>query len=159
TPSRFGSVESDLYRGSYPKPRNFPFLGLLRLRTILSLTPQPPNMDLITFCRENSITSTHVRVDKPKEGVPMSFSRVAHILQILVDINNHPLYVHCNDGTIVTGVVILCLRKLQLWTSASSVSEYRRYMREESIGESEMVFLEKFQGEIELPMILPDWLW
>ncbi|KAE8239573.1 hypothetical protein A4X06_0g8193 [Tilletia controversa] len=35
-------LSETIYRGTYPKPRNLPFLSRLYLRAILSLTPKPP---------------------------------------------------------------------------------------------------------------------
>lgn len=35
-PSNFGRVSSYLFRSAYPTPKNYPFLGTLRLKTILS---------------------------------------------------------------------------------------------------------------------------
>lgn len=158
-PFRYGVVEEDLFRGAYPKERNFRFLRRLRLKAILSLTPDPPNPALSAFCTENNITPIHIRVDKPKEHIPLSFQKTAQILAVLTDTANHPLFVHCLDGTGVTGAVILCLRKLQCWTMASILVESTRYHKEGVIGSEEAEFVEKFNAEIELPPRIPKWLW
>ncbi|KND01707.1 uncharacterized protein SPPG_03501 [Spizellomyces punctatus DAOM BR117] len=158
-PIRYGIVEEDLFRGAYPKERNFRFLRRLRLTAILSLTPEPPNADLSAFCVANNITSIHVRVDKPKEHVPLSFQKTSQILAILADPSNHPLFVHCLDGAGVTGAVIMCLRKLQCWTMASILVESTRYHKEGVIGSEEAEFVEKFNADIEVPPRLPKWLW
>ncbi|KAI8925122.1 protein-tyrosine phosphatase, partial [Entophlyctis helioformis] len=118
-PYRFAAVEDDLYRGGFPKDRNLRFLARLRLRTILSLTPDPPSDPaLLAFAAAHAITLIHIRVDKPKEAViPLSFPRVVQILQVLLDVaNTAPLYMHCLDGSLVTSVVVCCLRKLQCWS-------------------------------------------
>jgi hypothetical protein len=42
-----------VYRGAYPTLKNFHFLSRLRLRSIISLTPESPSADLKYFCRTN----------------------------------------------------------------------------------------------------------
>ncbi|KAI8816767.1 protein-tyrosine phosphatase, partial [Fimicolochytrium jonesii] len=158
-PFRYGQVEDDLYRGGYPKPRNFRFLTRLRLKSILSLTPEPANADLAAFCAEQKITALHVRVDKPKEHIPLTFQKTAQILAIVIDPNNYPLFVHCLDGAGVTSALIMCLRKLQCWTMSSILYESSRYNKEGTIGSEEGEFVEKFSAEVELPIRLPAWLW
>ncbi|KAJ3148766.1 hypothetical protein HDU89_004616 [Geranomyces variabilis] len=158
-PFRYGMVEEDLYRGAYPKPRNHAFLARLGLRTILSLTPDPANPSLAAFCAANRVTPLHVRVDKPKDHIPLSFAKTAQILSILVDPRHHPLFVHCLDGASVTAAVIMCLRRLQCWTMAPILAESTRYHKEGVIGAEEAEFVEKFNAEIELGPRLPRWLW
>ncbi|KAI8593109.1 tyrosine phosphatase family-domain-containing protein [Geranomyces variabilis] len=158
-PFRYGMVEEDLYRGAYPKPRNHAFLARLGLRTILSLTPDPANPSLAVFCAANRVTPLHVRVDKPKDHIPLSFAKTAQILSILVDPRHHPLFVHCLDGAGVTAAVIMCLRRLQCWTMAPILAESTRYHKEGVIGAEEAEFVEKFNAEIELGPRLPRWLW
>ncbi|KAJ3150998.1 hypothetical protein HDU86_006254 [Geranomyces michiganensis] len=158
-PFRYGMVEEDLYRGAYPKPRNHAFLARLGLRTILSLTPEPANTSLATFCAANRVTPLHIRVDKPKDHIPLSFAKTAQILSILTDPQHHPLFVHCLDGAGVTAAVIMCLRRLQCWTMAPILAESTRYHKESVIGAEEAEFVEKFNAEIELGPRLPRWLW
>ncbi|KAI9208229.1 tyrosine phosphatase family-domain-containing protein [Polychytrium aggregatum] len=157
-PFRFSSAEEDLHRGAYPKPRNYRFLKRLGLKTILSLVPDPP--DLGDFITDNPhVNVIHIRVDKPKDNVPLSFQKAATILSVIIDPVNLPMYVHCLDGTIVVGTVIMCLRKLQGWPLSSSILEYTRSLRDGVIGSEESEFVEKFNGEVELKERLPRWLW
>ncbi|KAJ3090079.1 hypothetical protein HK102_004728 [Quaeritorhiza haematococci] len=158
-PFRYAMVQEDLFRGAYPKERNYRFLRRLHLRSILSLTPNPPNPSLLAFCSSHGIQSIHIRVDKPKDNVPLTFAKVASILPVLINTDNLPMYVHCMDGTVVTGMVICCLRKLQCWSSASAMIEYARALRDGVIGSEESEFVEKFQAEIEVPPAIPPWLW
>ena len=68
------------------------------------------------------------------------------------------MYVHCLDGSHVTGVVIMCLRKLQCWSENVIHHEYRRFINDRSIGQSELKFLEKFNEQITIPVRTPRWL-
>ena len=103
-PFRYSMVENDVYRGGYPKQRNYTFLQKLGLKTILSLTKDPPTAEFLAFCFVNKITSIHVQVDKPKDNVPLTYPKVSSILALIIDPDNLPIYIHCLDGTVVTGM-------------------------------------------------------
>ncbi|RKP00219.1 hypothetical protein CXG81DRAFT_13507, partial [Caulochytrium protostelioides] len=157
-PFRFSYVEENLTRGAYPKPRNFRFLRRLGLQTILSLTPKPPNDALQAFCAEHGIRSIHLPVVKAKETIPFTYSKCAQIVSVLIDAAHLPMYVHCLDGLVVTGVVMMCLRKLQHWSPTTAFSEYMRAGPDApDVGAPE--FAEKFPGEIVIPPCIPAWLW
>lgn len=47
-----GLGDHSVYRGSYPTLKNLHFLARLGLRSIVSLTPEPPSADLKKFCRD-----------------------------------------------------------------------------------------------------------
>ncbi|KAJ3410424.1 hypothetical protein HDV05_003810 [Chytridiales sp. JEL 0842] len=159
-PFRFATVEEGLYRGGYPKPRNHRFMKRLNLKTIVSLTPDPPSTSLLEFCQLYNITTLHIRVDKPKEeeDVPFSFSKCAMILSILIDPARHPCYVHCLDGMVVTGLVVCCLRKLQLWAIPAAINEYSRFVAlggGDSVENEHKEFVERFNAEVELAGMAP----
>jgi hypothetical protein len=58
-PFRFAIVEDGVYRGAYPTLKNFPYLKTLKLKTIISLIPEPPTLDLDDFCAMNGIDLIH----------------------------------------------------------------------------------------------------
>lgn len=103
-PHHFALVQDTVFRGAYPKPRNLPFLSTLNLKTILSLTPDAPVLEI------QNVNLIHYKVDKPKEGIPLNYSKMTYILSLLVDKSNLPIYIHCLDGQLVTGLVVWCLR-------------------------------------------------
>jgi hypothetical protein len=110
-----------------------------------------------------NIQNVHVKIDKPKEGViPLTFSKVATVLRFLLDSLNMPVFVHCLDGTVVTGIVIACLRKVQCWGISSIMREYSRYLQidgEESASADETEFVERFQSEFQLNIArVPNWV-
>jgi tyrosine-protein phosphatase OCA6 len=157
-PFRFAMVESNLYRGAYPKPRNVLFLKKLKLKQILSLTPEPLPSPLQDLFQSDKIACLHFKVDKPKESIPLSFPKVLQILQILTDPHQLPLFIHCLDGTLVTSLIIMSLRKLQGWNGLSYKAEACRFLREGVLSSEESEFMDKFTGELELPLLLPNWL-
>ncbi|KAF9083580.1 hypothetical protein BGX23_011315 [Mortierella sp. AD031] len=158
-PFRFGTVEPEVYRGAYPKQRNLRYLKRLKLKTILSLVPDEPDSIFQEFCREQGIRPIHLSVDKVKDNVPLTYNRAVEAVQIIIDPDNLPIYVHCLDGAVVTGLVICCLRKLQTWNISSAMGEFLRFLRGGVISSEESVFVEKFGSEIEISKPIPPWLW
>ncbi|KAF9156492.1 hypothetical protein BGX20_004247, partial [Mortierella sp. AD010] len=131
----------------------------LKLRTILSLIPDPPDAIFQEFCTQQGIKSIHLPVDKVKDNVPLTYNRAVEAVQIIIDQENLPIYIHCLDGASVTGLVVCCLRKLQTWNISSAMGEFLRYLRGGVISSEESVFVEKFCSEIEISKPIPLWLW
>ncbi|KAG0031831.1 hypothetical protein BGZ81_000516 [Podila clonocystis] len=158
-PFRFGTVENEVYRGAYPKQRNLRYLKRLKLKTILSLIPDAPDPVFQQFCKEHGIQAIHLPVDKVKDNVPLTYNRAVEAVQVMIDPENLPIYVHCLDGASVTGLVVCCLRKLQTWNISSAMGEFLRFLRGGVISSEESVFVEKFASEIEIAKPIPPWLW
>ncbi|CAG8485725.1 12362_t:CDS:2 [Racocetra fulgida] len=115
---------------------------------MLSLIPDPPVRELLEFCQSQNIRNIHLQVGKKKDNdVSLIYSKAIQSVQIIIDPSNLPIFIHCLDGANVTGLVVACLRKLQMWSIPSCMGEFL----------SE--FIEKFSGEIEIPSMIPHWLW
>jgi len=160
-PFRYAMIEDGLYRDAYPTLKNFRFLVRLRLRTVISLTPEPPTVDLQQFFRSEKISSHYVKVDKYNEAVTLQPRAVAEILQWLINADNLPCYVHCLDGANVTGLVVMCLRKLQNYTLPFIFSEFFRFVREGVFVPAEKEFVRNFGDNltVNIPPNIPRWLW
>ena len=158
-PFRCEEVEMGVYRGAYPTLRNHTFLRGLGLRTIVSLTPEKPIADLVGFCEATGARNIWHKVKKYNEAVHMTKRTVASILEVLVDPERHPVFIHCLDGSNVTGLVVMCLRKLQHWAVGSYQTEFKRFVRDRSIIEAERGFVSAFDGEVVVPSRIPKWLW
>lgn len=108
-----------------------------------------------------------MKTDKPKDDViPLTFSKVQTILHILLDKTQFPVYIHCLDGIVVTGMVCACLRRVIGWSTTSSLTEYARYLADgkskyqilyiyiidggQSASIEETEFLEKFTCDLVL---------
>ncbi|OAD69530.1 hypothetical protein PHYBLDRAFT_135671, partial [Phycomyces blakesleeanus NRRL 1555(-)] len=160
-PFRYSLVEENMFRGGYPKPKNIRFLKRLRLKTILSLIPDNLMPEMLEFCENQGIQVVHLTVDKMKEdNIPLSYNKTLMALQIMIDPTNHPLYLHCLDGADVTGLVVACLRKLQMWNLSSAMCEFSRHLHTNVIASEEFEFVDNFKNfEITVPLTLPRWLW
>lgn len=148
-------------RGAHPSLKNFCFMRRLRLRTLISLMPEPPSSDIDQFCSAENISLKYHRVDKYDEGDVLSMSAplVASLLTVLIDPANHPVFVHCRDGGHNTGLLVMCLRRLQYWTTAFIHDEHRRYTKGNEIHYQEEQFVEGFSGPVVVPAMVPKWLW
>ena len=76
-PLRCALVEEGVYRGAYPSLLNHRYLARLRLRTVVSLLPEPPSSDLVAWCHQHSIHLRAERVATFKDEVTLTHERVA----------------------------------------------------------------------------------
>ena len=85
-PFRFAIVEDHppLYRGSYPLQRSLSFLERLRLKTIVSITPEPLGEDLATWCSTQSVRMIHLKVKKQgkTEQHPIGYYETKQAMQV-----------------------------------------------------------------------------
>eukprot|EP01050_Picozoa_sp_SAG11_P010255 SAG11_NODE_1017_length_6163_cov_6.440303_5_plen_283_part_00 len=167
-PFRFATVEVEagagqqsygLYRSAYPSLKNIRFLLRLKLTTIVSLLPAEPVRDLTEFCETNGIRNIHFRIDRFTDEVTFTPSVMTQILEILINADNYPLLLHCIDGANNTGLVIMCLRKLQNWAPAPGLAEFARFVPGEVSSAHARQFLNGYHGDIALPSKIPPWLW
>lgn len=75
TPLRFGRVTRGsravcVFRGAYPTLPHFRWLKSLKLRTILSLTPEPPSADIVRFGGLFNVNIIHIPVGGVLADVP-----------------------------------------------------------------------------------------
>ncbi|CAJ1985930.1 hypothetical protein conserved [Leishmania donovani] len=155
-PFRFARVESGVYRGAYPVLRNFPYIRRLRLRTMVSLIPEPPTYDLKCFAEAEHIQLHHIHAERAKGEVQLLPSELSEALQLIMNKDMHPLYIHCLDGRHVTGLVIMALRKLLQWDAKVANAEFQRFTREV---QDEAAFIADYTGPLLVPPHLPVWLW
>lgn len=127
-PLRFAAAEERVYRGAYPTLANFRFLRRLELRTIVSLLPEQPSADLLQFCEHEGIRHHYLPTEK-SEPAGLTVAAVAAVVKLMMLDENLPIYVHCMDGFATTGAIIMCMRKLQLWSSAIAQIEFGRFSR------------------------------
>jgi tyrosine-protein phosphatase OCA6 len=85
-PLRYALVEDHppFYRGSYPRPKNLTFLQRLRLKTILSLTPEPLGEEIATWCSAQGVRMMHLKTskEKKKKKHPIGYWEVKQALQV-----------------------------------------------------------------------------
>ncbi|CCD22527.1 protein-tyrosine-phosphatase NDAI_0A03700 [Naumovozyma dairenensis CBS 421] len=70
TPLLFSTIQPQLYRGSQPREINIPFLKMLNLNYIVSLTSEPLGDDptMLQFCHSNGISILHIPCQDDKQS-------------------------------------------------------------------------------------------
>ncbi|KAI9773620.1 MAG: hypothetical protein M1840_006894 [Geoglossum simile] len=78
---------------------NFPFLESLKLKAILSLTPEPLDDRLKQWTADHGIRRIHIKPEKgQKKGAPLQPAQAKAALDIILNPQNTPIYVHCLNG-------------------------------------------------------------
>ena len=71
TPLNFSQFQPKLYRGTQPHKKNFPYLKLLQLKTIISILPEPiteeNDPELVKFMQVEKINHVHIPCDGKKK--------------------------------------------------------------------------------------------
>ncbi len=158
-PFRFALVQEGIYRGAHPSLRNLRYLTRLELRMVVSLLPEEDRAarDLSEFCVASGINHVTHTLAKYDDGFAHTPQLVARVLEQLLDAANHPVFIHCMDGRQNTGIVIMCLRKLQNWGLPAILDEFARYTKDNSFEYAEQTFVQNFNPDLQLPRIVPDW--
>ncbi|CAG8536176.1 3782_t:CDS:2 [Cetraspora pellucida] len=122
-PGNFTMVSTWIYRSSFPKKKNFPFLKKLGLKSILTLILEEYPEQNMKFLKANNIKLFQFGIAGNKEP----FVQIPEDIICAALARNHPILIHCNKGKHRTGCLVGCLRKLQRWTHTSIFDEYRRF--------------------------------
>lgn len=146
-PANYGVVEEGLYRSALPNELNFPFLEQLQIKTLLYMSMEPMNQQLMNFFEDQNINIVELgRAVTPLE--PVSADAVVSAISHILDPFRYPVYVMCPQGRYRTGTVIGCLRKLQGWSLASVFEEYRRHAERDRVRLSTELFIELFDTDL-----------
>lgn len=119
--------------------------------------------NLFQFCQKNGISLLHIECGKEgsgkkkKRGVPIEYNAVIKTLELMINIDYVPLYIHCLNGGQVSSLIVACLRKLSFWSSVSIFNEFLVYTN--SINIHDKAFIENFVAEINVPQNKVPWIW
>ncbi|KAI9808383.1 MAG: hypothetical protein M1827_007480 [Pycnora praestabilis] len=149
----------------HPAPtmsRNLPFLESLKLKTVISLTPEPLTDNIRQWAGTYGIRLLHIRPEKEaKKSAPLQSNQARDILAVILDREQSPLYIHCLNGSETTSLAICALRKLQFWTHPTIFSEMLRFS---DIRTSSEIFLDRLGIRdngiiVRIPKAPVPWLW
>lgn len=143
-PLNFGVVIPGVYRSSYPKPPDYDYLKGLKLKTVITLVKKEElDEELRSFTTQNGIVHKRIYMQgTKKEAIPLS--TMTSILEIMLDRQNHPVLLHCNQGKHRTGCVVGVARKLSGWSLPTVLDEYRTYA-EPKIRDCDLKYITAFQ--------------
>ncbi|KAB2075169.1 hypothetical protein ES319_A07G203100v1 [Gossypium barbadense] len=92
------------------------------------LCPEPYPEANTEFLKSNEIRLFQFGIEGYKEPfVNIPEDTIREALNVVLDVRNHPVLIHCNRGKHRTGCVVGCLRKLQRWCLSSVFDEYQRF--------------------------------
>lgn len=125
-PRNFGTILPGIYRSSYPGPEDYEFLKDLGLKTIVTLVDKEYPEGYQMFMQSNGINHLVIKMEGTKK-VEIPQSVMNSILEVVLDRQNHPLLLHCNQGRHRTGCTVAVIRKIMGWSVESTISEYTAY--------------------------------
>lgn len=127
-PANYGAVlPGSIYRSSYPKEENYAFLKDVKIKTILTLVPEPLSPEYQAFMEEAGIQHFHVHIRANKGEVRVDSCEMQRALRLIMDRSNHPILVHCNKGKHRTGCTIACFRRILGLDMDTVREEYHTY--------------------------------
>lgn len=158
-PFRFALVEDGVYRGAHPSLKNARYLARLQLASVVSLLPDAddPAEDLTAFCAGVGARHFIHAVAKYDDGFSHTPALVSEVLAQLLDPANHPVLLHCLDGRQNTGIIVMCLRKLQNWGLQAILGEFARYTKGHTYTVEEQQFVQTFNFSAPIPSSVPVW--
>ncbi|KAI3886037.1 hypothetical protein MKX03_003618 [Papaver bracteatum] len=137
-PCNFSVVESGVYRCSFPDSSNFSFIETLNLRSILCLCPDPYPEESLRFLQSKNIKLFQFGCQGTKD-------MITEALEVLLDVRNHPILIHCKHGKHRTGCVVGCYRKVKNWCLPCVLKEYQHFAGVKA-GPTDMKFIENYDA-------------
>jgi tyrosine-protein phosphatase SIW14 len=127
-PANYGAVlPGIIYRSSYPEKKNHEFIKDLKIKSILTLVPEPISPEYQAFMDETGIQHFQVHIKANKGEVRVESCEMSRALRLILDRTNHPILIHCNKGKHRTGCTIACLRRITGMEFGDVVDEYHTY--------------------------------
>ncbi|CAO3660835.1 unnamed protein product [Rhizopus stolonifer] len=161
-PEQFGIVEPGIYRSDMIQQIHFTFLKQFGFKTLIMLSPELPNRVTNNFIEEGKINLVHVgmatwKPTQPSTWRPVSEELIKEGLELILNVETHPILIMCTSGIHETGTLVGCLRKLEHWNFSSILTEYRAYAGSKARYVNEQ-FIELFDLDlVTLPLQLPLW--
>ena len=158
-PDKFGAIEPGVFRSAFPTPSSFAHLRLLGLRTVVNLSQEALTRGAAAFLAASDVMLVDVglRVWTHPKCEPISHELIKEAMHFVLDSAYHPLLVVSASGTHQVGALVGCLRRLQQWSLASTLDEYRCYASPSPrLGVEQ--FIELWDNDLlTLPSKLPLW--
>jgi tyrosine-protein phosphatase SIW14 len=127
-PSNYGAVLPGLiYRSSYPEQKNYEFIKDLKIKSILTLVPEPISAEYQDFMDKSGIQHFQVHIKANKGEVRVESCEMSRALRLIMDRTNHPILIHCNKGKHRTGCTVACFRRIIGADFTTIVDEYHTY--------------------------------
>jgi len=164
-PQKFGIVEPGVYRCKATiYELNFGYLQQLKLKTVVRLSSDMPTKTVATFFKENGIEMIHLGLKSLQNGRRSETSNITFHseeeivkegLEIVLNVDRHPVLLMCSSGVHETGTLVGCLRRLQNYNLTYILEECQSYGSTRYVNDQ---FIELFDVDmVSLPLRLPSW--
>lgn len=113
----FHQVSDTLYRGAQPEDEGFAELKELGIKTVLNLRSLHSDR---SECEENNLDYVKITV----QAWEAEEEEVVECLQVLIDSERQPVFLHCQHGADRTGMMLAIYRILeQGWSKEDAIAE------------------------------------
>ncbi|MCL7027821.1 hypothetical protein MKW94_013992 [Papaver nudicaule] len=129
---------------SFPNPSNFSLIETLNLKSVLCLCPEPYPEENKKFLQSKNIKPFQFGLQGTKKE-SVSEDTIAEAIEVLLDVRNHPILIHCKHGKHRTGCVVGCYRKVKNWCLPCVLKEYQRFVGEKA-RPTDMKFIKSFNA-------------
>ncbi|KAJ4988230.1 tyrosine phosphatase [Stagonosporopsis vannaccii] len=127
-PLNYGAVvPGSIYRCSYPQPENYEFIKDLKIKSILTLVPEPIAPEYQNFMDSAGVQHFRVHIRANKGEVRVDSCEMQRALRLIMDRTNHPIMIHCNKGKHRTGCTVACFRRICGLDMDTIREEYHTY--------------------------------
>lgn len=127
-PANYGAViPGSIYRCSYPDLANYEFINDLKIKSILTLVPEPIAPEYQSFMDDSGIQHFRVHIRANKGEVRVESCEMQRALRLIMDRTNHPIMIHCNKGKHRTGCTVACFRRICGFDMDAIREEYHTY--------------------------------
>ncbi|KAJ4365235.1 tyrosine-protein phosphatase siw14 [Neocucurbitaria cava] len=127
-PTNYGAVlPGHIFRSSYPEEKNYEFLKDLKIKSILTLVPEPISPEYEEFMKDAGIQHFRVHIKANKGEVRVDSCEMSRALSLIMDRTNHPILIHCNKGKHRTGCTVACFRRILGIDMDAIRDEYHTY--------------------------------
>lgn len=116
--SNVGRVAPGVYRGAQPEKDGFATLKRMGIRTVIDMRTTESEK---TEVEAAGMKAVAVPIEMTRKGLK---EKVDHVVALMADPANQPVYVHCRHGQDRTGIVVAAYRmKQQGWSLAEAEAE------------------------------------
>jgi len=120
----FDKLNDNYYRGGQPKREDYPRLAALGIRTVVDLRQGGPD-DEQTLLENAGMKFYSIQMTA---SYPPSEITIHQFLKVVNDPANQPVFLHCEDGHIRTGVVTAVYRITHDgWTADQAYVEMKKH--------------------------------
>jgi protein tyrosine phosphatase (PTP) superfamily phosphohydrolase (DUF442 family) len=120
----FDKLNENYYRGGQPKPEDYVRLAALGIKTVVDLRQGGPDNEQ-TLLENAGVKFYSIPMTT---SLPPPETTIQEFLQIVNDPANQPVFVHCEDGHIRTGVMTALYRITHDgWTADQAYAEMKQH--------------------------------